>query len=152
MVRKTISIFFFILGGFFVYTVSILAFTNISEVGAFKFAIMGGFSILALIILVIGAAICRFENWKSSIGIVLLSVVGFNLLGIITVICILLTPEFFKYFPSNPFSFFDDYLSGLFVMSFFAGLGGLLIKTNKNKITEPGASPDRENLGGADAV
>ena len=135
MFRKTISIFIFILGGFFAYTVNILAFTNIPEMGAFKFAIMGGFSIPALIFLFIGATICHFQNWKSSIGIVLLSVVGFNLLGIVTVLCILLTPEFFEYFPSNPFSFFDDYLSGLFVMLLFAGLGGLLIKTNK--IAEP---------------
>jgi len=136
MVRKTISVFFLVLGGFFVYTVSILAFTNIPDVGAFKFAIIGGFSIPALISLVIGAAICRFQNWKSSIGIVLLSVVGFNLLGIITAICILLTPEFFEYFPSNPFASFNDYLSGLLVMLFFSVLGIFLLKTNRGKIAK----------------
>jgi hypothetical protein len=97
---------------------------------------MGGFSIPAFIFLVIGAAICRFQNWKSSIGIVLLLVVGFNLLAIITVICILLTPEFFEYFPSNPFASFDDYFSGMFVMIFFVGFGGLLVKTNKNITTK----------------
>lgn len=138
MVRRIISLFFFVLGGFFVYTVSILAFINIADVGAFKFAIMGGFSIPALIFLLIGAAICRFQNWKYSIGIVLLSVAGFNLFGIITFICILLTPGVFEYFPSNPnpFASFDDYLSGLSVLLFFAGLGGLLVKANKNKIAE----------------
>lgn len=151
MVRKTIRILFFILGGFFVYTVSLLAFVDDPEIGAYKFAIMGGFGIPALIFLVIGAAICRFRNWKFPVGIVFLSVAGFNLFGTITVVCILFTPEFMENVPSNPFAFFGDYLSGLFVMLVLAGLGGLLIKTNKHKIAESGASPGNENPGRADA-
>jgi hypothetical protein len=151
MFRKIISIFFYILGGFFIYMVCLLAFTNIPQVGTFKFAIMGGFSIPALIFLVIGASICRFQCWKSSIGIVLLSGVGFNLLVVISFICFLLTPEFNKFFPDNKLVYFNDYLSGFSIMSVLAGLGVFLVKANKEKIAEPGASPDRENLGGADA-
>ncbi|MEJ2157724.1 MAG: hypothetical protein P8X96_20540 [Desulfobacteraceae bacterium] len=151
MVRKTISILVYILGGFFVYTVCLLAFVDDPEIGAYKFAIMGGFSIPAFIFLIVGAAICRFQNWKFSMGIVLLSVSGFNLLGFITVICILFTPEFMENFPSNPFTFFGGYVSGLSVMLILAGLGGLLIKTNKHKISESGASPDNGDLGSGDA-
>ena len=97
MVRKIISMFCYILGGFFIYMVCLLAFVNMPQVGAFKFAIVGGFSIPALIFMVIGAAICRFQNWKSSIGIALFSGVGFNTLCVITFICMLLTPELDKF-------------------------------------------------------
>ncbi len=134
MVFKIISILFYILGGFFVYMVCLLAFTNIPQVGAFKFAIMGGFSIPALIFLVIGAAICRFQNWKSSIGIALLSGVGFNLLVVITFICLLLTPEFEEFFPDNQLASFNDYFSGFSVMLILAGLGGIMLITKKQKI------------------
>jgi hypothetical protein len=137
MVRKIISVFFYILGGFFVYMVCLLAFINIPEVGAFKFLIMGGFSIPALIFLVIGAAICRFQNWKSSLGIVLLSGVGFNLLVVITFICIRLTPEINELFPDNKLGFFNDYFSGFSVMLVLAGLGGFLLRTSKKKIAGP---------------
>ena len=68
MVRKIISLIFYSLGGFFIYGICIIAFTNIPKVGAFKFAIIGGFSILTLIFMVIGSAIYRFQNWKFSIG------------------------------------------------------------------------------------
>ncbi len=131
MVRKITSVFFYIAAGFFVYVVCLLAFTNIPRVGSFKFAIMGGFSVPALLFSIMGAAICRFQNWKSSIGIVLLSGVGFNLMIVITFICILITPEFDKYFPKNNIAYFNDYLSGFSVMFIFAGVGFLLLKQNK---------------------
>lgn len=136
MIRKTISIFFYILGGFFVYTVCLLAFTNVPKIGAFKFVIIGGFSIPALIFLVIGAAACRFQNWRASIGIALLSGVGFNLLVVITFICLLLTPEFEAFFPGNRLAFFNDYFSGFSVMLILAGLGGSMLITNKRKTAE----------------
>jgi hypothetical protein len=143
MVRKIISIFFYILGGFFIYMVCLLAFANIPQVGTFKFAIIGGFSIPALIFFVIGAAICRFQNWKSSIGIALLSGIGFNLLVVITFICLLLTPEFEKFFPDNKLAFFNDYFSGFIVMLVLAGLGGFLLKISKTRIAEQDNTADR---------
>jgi hypothetical protein len=106
------------------------------QVDAFKFIIMGGFCIPALVFLVIGAAISRFQNWKSSIGIVLLSGVSLNLLVIITFICFLLTPELEKYFPeNNPASLHNDYLSGFFVTFILAGIGFYLLKRNKRGIS-----------------
>lgn len=137
MVRKIISVFFYVLGGFFVYSVCLLAFINIPRVGAFKFIIMGGFSIPALIFLIIGAAIDRFQNWKSSIGTVLLSAVGFTLLGVITFICILITPGIEEFFPNNKLALFNDYYSGFLVMLAWASLGGFLLKISKRKIAEP---------------
>ena len=144
MLRKIISLFFYILGGFFVYGICILSFISIPEIGSFKFAIMVGFSIPALIFIVIGAAIRRFQTWQSSIGIVLLSIVGFNLIGIITFISILLTPEFDKFFPDNKLASFNDYLSGFSVMLVLAGLGGFLFKKGKRKIAEQANQHDAE--------
>jgi hypothetical protein len=137
MVRKIISMFFYIPGGIFVHTVCLLAFVNIPQVGAFKFAIIAGFSITALFFLVIGAVIYRFQNWKYSIGIVLLSAVSFTLLGVITFICILVTPNIEEFFPDNyNFAMFNDYSSGFFVMLALASLGGFLFKMGQRKIAE----------------
>ncbi|MCP3942849.1 MAG: hypothetical protein GY710_15370 [Desulfobacteraceae bacterium] len=94
-----------------------------------KFIILGGFSLPAIIFLIIGAAISRFQNWKSSMGIVLLSGVAFNLFVIIVFICILLTPEVDKLFPDNNLASFDDYFSGCSVMLVLAVLGGFLLKS-----------------------
>ncbi len=137
MIRKIISIFFYFLGGFFVYGVCLLSFINLPDVDKFKFVIVGVFAIPALIFMIIGAAISHFQNWKSSIGIVLLSGVGFNLIVVITFICILLTPEIYKYFPNNNLASFNDYFSGFSVMLVLAGLGGFLLKMSKRKIAEP---------------
>jgi hypothetical protein len=137
-----ISICFYVLGGFFVYMVCLLAFTNIPQGWALKFTIMIGFSVPALIFLFIGAATCHFQNWKSSIGIALLSGVGFNLLLVITFICLLLTPEFAQFFPDNKLALFNDYFSGASVMLVLSGLGGLLLKIGMRNIAEQGASPD----------
>jgi hypothetical protein len=139
MVRKIISGIFYSLGGFFIYMICIIAFINFPKVGAFKFAIIGGFSVPALIFLVIGAAIHRFQNWKSSIGTVLLSATGFTLLAIISFICMLITPEIEEIYPHSKFALgmFNDYFSGFFVMLALAGLGGFLLRISKRKIAEP---------------
>ena len=122
--------------------VCLLAFINIPQVGVFKFVIMGGFSIPALISLFMGAVICRFQNWKYSIGIVLLSSVGFNLLVVIAFISILLTTDLHEFFPDNNLASFNDYLSGFSLMFFLAGLGCILLMSNKRKIAESAAALD----------
>ncbi len=131
IVRKIVGIFFLFIGGFFSYMVSLLAFSSFPEVGVFKFAIIGGFSIPALIFLILGSGTCGFQNWRSHIGIVLVSVTGLNLLIIINFICIFFTPELSEFFPSNPIAYFNDYLSGFFVMIFLAVSGGFLMITRK---------------------
>ena len=131
MLRKILSILFYIIGGFFVYMVCLLAFTNLTEVGTEKFLIIGGFSLPALLFLFIGAAIYRFKNWKSSVGITLLSGVCLNLLVVITFICLLFTPEMNEFFPENQLQTFNDYLSGAILTVIMASLGIFLIKKSK---------------------
>ena len=142
MFRKIISIVFYILGGFFVYMVCLLAFINIPEAGPFKFAIMGGFSVPAVISLILGAVACPFKNWKSPVGIAVLSGVGFNLLVVFTFVCILLTPEFEEYFPRNSLAAFNDYFSGTAAMLVLAGVGGVLLITGKRQIAAQLPEPD----------
>jgi hypothetical protein len=133
MVRKIISILFYIIGGFFVYMVCLLSFFNKPQLlWKIKFAIVGGFCIPAILFLVIGAAIRRFQNWKSNIGAALLSGVGFNLLVVVTFICLLLTPGIDEYAPkkniTSSIAHFNDYLTGLSVMSILAFFGLFLLK------------------------
>lgn len=142
MIRKVISVLFYVLGGFFIYMCCLLAFMNLPQVGAAKFYIIGGFSVPTVIFLFIGAAINRFQDWKSSIGITILSSVGFTLFGIITFICLLLSPELEEFFPNYNLSGFDGYLSGGTIMFLLACLGWLLVRKNNKEIAEPVVSPD----------
>ena len=155
MVRKIFSVSFFIFGGFFVYTVCILGFMQTPEIGAAKFAIIGGFSVPAIILLLIGAAINRFRNWKLATGITLLSSVGFTLLGVIMIMSILFSPEYAELFPDNSlndsFAMFSDYITGSVVMVIQASLGAFLVITHK-KSAVPETLPDRENLSGTDTA
>lgn len=128
MLRKIISIFFYISAGFFIYGVCLIAFVNIPQDCGVKFLIMGIFSIPVLLCLFIASAVSSFQNWKYYTGVTLLSGVGFNTLVIITIICLLLTPELNEFFPDNKLGFFNDYISGFSVMFILGGTGGFMIK------------------------
>jgi len=122
--------------------ICLLSFTSIPEIGAFKFIVMGGFSIPAVIFFLIGAAVCHFENWKSVFGVVLLSGTGFNLLVIITFICLQLSADYREYFPDNKLMYFSDYLSGVISMIVLAGTGVALIKVDKQKMSNKALNSD----------
>lgn len=137
--RKIAGTVLLVAGGFFVYSVCLLAFTNFPEIGAFKFAIMGGFSIPATIFLCLGAAIGRFRSWKAPVGFAVLSGVAVNLLVIFTFLCLQLTPEYREYFPNSSLALFNDYLAGVITMAGLAGLGAILI-SHRHSRTEGGRS------------
>jgi len=136
MIRKIISVFFYVLGGFFVYMVCLLAFSNIQADGVHKFVIIGVFSVPALFFLFLGAATYRFQKWKSSIGIALLSGVSINLLVIVMFISLQLSSEFNEMYPNNQMDTFNDYISGFAVMMVLAALGLFLLLNNQSKVDE----------------
>jgi hypothetical protein len=80
MARRVVSIVFYVVAGFLVYTVDLLAFTDMSSMPGTtkppawaKFAMMGAFSAPVAVALLLGLAINRFRHWKRDVGIVLVS-------------------------------------------------------------------------------
>ncbi len=128
--RKVFSIFFYVISGSFFYGECIAAFVRKLPVLG-KLAIMGGLCITAIIALIIGLAIARFEKWKRDVGIVITSAVGFTAFAILTMVCLIITPEFKEFFPDEKFDFFGDFISGIGCIVILGSIGILLIRRSK---------------------
>ena len=145
MIRKVLSIILNIIAGFFFYGLSLLGFTNEPLTGV-KWGIMIGFSVMAVVALCGALALTRFRNWRRDTGIVLLSASGFTVFLIFTFICLLMTEEFRKMMRPDTLAFFSDYLTGGAIIVGFAGLGCVLLKTNK------GSAEQRARADGDDSA
>lgn len=142
---RVISIILYVISGFFFNLVSLLAFVNGFPVLT-KFAIMGGFSIPALLILGIGLACTHFRNWKRDVGIVLISSAGSAAFLVLTMITVYFDPEFKKMFPDHKMTLFSDYVSGVSFIMVLIVAGILFIKISKRDAKLGPALPD-ENSG-----
>lgn len=130
--RKFFGIMFYVISGFFLYTVCILAFINEPPVLQ-KLSIMGIFFIPALITLIIGLAITRFVNWQRDIGILMLSSAGVTAFLVFTIACLFLDANFKKLFPENKLYFFSDYISGIGCIIIYCIIGTIsIMKTKKS--------------------
>jgi hypothetical protein len=143
MVRKILSIAFYVIAGFFLYTVTGLAFVNIAAVKTAtlppawtKLVIIGTFAVPALISLLIGLAITRFQKWKRDVGIVLVSAGGVTSFIAVTMVCLFISPESKRYFPPDTpdmSQFFGDLTAGIVSVVTSIVLGVLLIITSRQK-------------------
>lgn len=126
MIRNGVGILFFVVSGFFVYMVGLLAFFDLPDVGTKKFMIMGGFSIPLIIFHLIGLAFYRGANWKTSTGITLFVGGAFNILVVISMLSIKGSPEIAEVMDTSSLNAFNDYVSGFVVMAIFLGVGTIL--------------------------
>lgn len=125
--RKTFSVAFFVISGFFFYTVCLSAFVSgIPPTG--KYAAMGLFCIPAIAFLGIGTAIGRSGKWKRDSGMVLLSAAGLSAFLVLTMACLLLSPEAMAFFAGHNLDFFSDYGAGVGCMALLGASGAVLIK------------------------
>ena len=141
MVRKTLSIVFYIIAGFLFYTVAVLAFVNIAALKTStpppawtKLLIIGIFVVPALISLLIGLAIARFQHWKRDVGIVFVSAGGVTSFIAVTMVCLVMSPEFKRYLPSSApdmSQFFGDSATGIVFTAASILLGAWLIMTSR---------------------
>jgi len=134
LMNKTLSIICYVVAGFFFYTIMILSFVNEPPVSA-KLAIMGVFAVPAAINLLIGLHVSRYGHWQRDLGIVLLSAALFTIFLVLTVACMLATPEFTQQFPDNKIGFFSDYVSGTLCIAAFLSIGGWLVWRTRNRET-----------------
>ncbi len=138
MARKVISIVFYVVAGFLVYMVSVLAFTNMGSMPGppslaawVKFVIMGVFSAPAAVALLVGLAIGRFRHWKRDVGIVLVSGAGVTAFVVLTITSMFLSPDSKKLFPRDMFDFFSAYIAGMSSLLGLTVIGIALIMTSR---------------------
>jgi len=128
--RKVISIICYVISGYFLYMMCFLAFVNKPWI-FIKFAIVGGFGIVALLFLTIGLGFVRFYNWKRNVGIVFLSAAGFALFVTLSLGWVMREPEFIKELPAGAMNLFGDYVSVSICTAFLGAAGLMLIKISK---------------------
>lgn len=125
--NKPFSVICYVIAGFFIYTIMVLAFVSEPPTEA-KIAIIGVFSVPAAISLLIGLRASHYTRWQRNVGIVFISASLFTMFLALTVGCMLATPELEEQFPTHRLDFFSDYLTGSFFIFTFLGFGVWLLK------------------------
>jgi hypothetical protein len=147
MIRRVLSVVFYVVAGFLFYTVSVVAFIDAAAVGANGAALEANdaafakwlpviiFAVPALLTLVAGLAIMGFRDWRRDAGIVLLSAAGFTTFLVSTFATMLMNEEYRKMMPPDVLRFFGDYISGAAVIVGLALGGALLVITSRKPRT-----------------
>ena len=137
--RKVIGILLYIVAGFFVYMVCLLAFVNQTPPIA-KWGIVAGFSIPAALFLFGGLAVTRFQNWRRDSGIVILAGAGFTSFLVFTLACLLMTDEFKRMMEPDSLQFFSAYIAGSCFILGTVALGVVLLRAGKRRAEQAPAS------------
>ena len=129
--RKVIGIIFYVVAGFFIYMVCLLSFINHENYQ--KWGIVAGFTLLAVLVLTIGLAMNRFQNWNRHVGIVLLSGTGTSCFIVLTFALLIMSDEFRNMMEPDTIEYFNAYLSGGIFTILMGALGILFLKIKKKK-------------------
>jgi len=138
MIRRVLSVVLYIVAGFFLYMVSLLAFIDGAAMGidgseavGAKWLPIAVFTAPAVLALGAGLAIMRFQNWRRDAGIVFLSAAGLTTFLIVSFASMVTNEEFRRMMPSETSSFFGDYSTGAAVLVALVIAGALLLVTNR---------------------
>ena len=147
MIRRVLSVVLYIIAGFFLYMVSLMAFIDGAAIGA-SGAAMGAedaafakwlpiiiFAVPAILTLVVGLAIMGFRDWKRDAGIVLLSAAGFTTFLVCMFVTMLMKEDVRQMMPPDALRLFSDYITGAAVLVVLALAGALLVMTGRKPRT-----------------
>jgi hypothetical protein len=132
-VRKALGIVLYVIGGYFLWMVTLLAFVNVPQTGA-KWIFIAAVAVLAAGTIGGGVALRRFQHWRREVGIVLLCTPGFTAFGVFALVCVFLSEELRKFMRPDIFAFWSDYVTGGAVAIAFAGLGGFLLNADRPSV------------------
>jgi hypothetical protein len=137
VIRRLFSVTLYIVAGFFLYGMCLLAFVSGAALdadasSAAKWLPMGIFAVPAVLALGAGLAVAR-QNWRRDAGIVFLFAAGFSTFLIFTFGCMLLNEEFRKMMPPEILTFFSDYITGAAVIVVLAVVGALLLMASRGR-------------------
>lgn len=120
------SVVCYVVAGFFLHTVMMLAFVN-EPPASTKLAIMSVFVAPAAIALLVGLHASGYAHVGRDVGVVFVSAAVLMLFLVLTVACMLGTPEVAESFSDDSLRFFSDYLSGAACIATFFVSGAWLI-------------------------
>jgi hypothetical protein len=123
MIRRVLSILLYIISGAFLYGVCLF-----SVIDGISLPLIIFVAALAILALVAGLAIMRFQDWRREAGIVLLSATGFT--------TFLLLWAFLSTMPTDISRFFGNPM-GVTVIVVLALAGALLVITSRKPRTVP---------------
>jgi len=123
---KVIEVLLYVVSAFFFYIVCIIAFVGEPGVSK-KVAIMAGFSVPAILALMVGVFVGRPVHWQRSLGFVLVSAASLSLLVVGTIACIVLDSETQGLISPDTLHFFSDWVSGSLCIASSGFVGALLI-------------------------
>ena len=147
MIRRVLSVGFYIVAGLLFYTVNVLSFIDGSALGANTAASDASdasfqkwlpiiiFTVPAILALVAGLAIMGFRDWRRDAGIVLLSAAGFTTFLVFMFATMLMKEQSRKMMPPEILSVFGDYITGAAVIVVLALAGALLVITSRKPRT-----------------
>lgn len=126
--RKVCGIVFLVIAGLFFFTVCqfgiAVADADITAV------ILGVFTVLGMIPLLIGLAFMGWRRWKHDTGVVLLSVAGCSAFSLFSMVCIMMDDSFLAMLGDTvPVGSFSYTTSGVLI-AIYAGLGWWLYKSD----------------------
>ena len=147
MIRRVLSVVLYVIAGFFLYMVSLMAFIDGAAIGANGPAIGAEdaafakwlpiiiLAVPAILTLVVGLAIMGFRDWKRDAGIVLLSAAGFTTFLVFMFATMLMKEEVRQMMPPDALRLFGDYITGAAVLVVLALAGALLVMTGRKPRT-----------------
>jgi hypothetical protein len=142
LIRKIISIIFYVIGAFFLFAANLMCFVNFeadifanSDPTAWmKLLIVGVPFVLAVLVIGIGSLIRRSTNRKRDIGVILISASCFGAFSILKVVSAFLSSEAKKFFAGEALyrmnDAFSDYITGGASILVLAFLGVLFYQSS----------------------
>lgn len=132
--RNIIGIILFCLSGFFIYTINLLAFTNLPGKPTTTFSLIGVYLTLAIICHSIGLVTYRGYNWRYITALTVLIALSANLFTIMTVFFVIDSGTTIYNTDLKGLNLFTDYLTGFTVTTVFMVIGIYLYFESKKHI------------------
>jgi uncharacterized protein (DUF983 family) len=127
------SVVCLVIAGFFVYMVCLLAFANF---GVAKYVMCAVFLIPVFALSLVGVKLNKSRPWRKSVGLVFMWGAITTFFLILTLVCMLASPDIRKMFPADSFAFFSDYIAGTLVTVLFLSGGYGLQRLENQKTAE----------------
>ena len=131
-VRNVFGIVALVISGYFFGAVNMLAFIN-QPAWPIKTIIVVIFAVPAIVFLLVGVLCRGFDKIRRDLGIVLLSVAGMTALSILSLVCMLATPDIAKSLPPDFTKMFGAVFSGFACLAIYIVVGMGLLLTSRDR-------------------
>ncbi len=131
--RRVSSIVLYVVAGFFLYAMTIMAFAHPDTNAWIKWPILGVLFACSFVAMCLGLALQSFRRWRRDVGITLLSAAGFCAFVVLTFACLFMDEEFRAMLNPQARTLFSDYVTGAAAVVAPAAIGWLLVRADKGE-------------------